>query len=1050
MTSTAGYVEFVKEILRLKPSFAEEVNQDGFSPLHLASAIGHFEIVKELLKLNPKLCCLEGRNRWTALHYVASRGRADIIREMLLACPESIEDVNVQKETTLHLAVKNSQFKAIHFMVKWVKEMKKDEIFNMKMNLAILFFILHHVENTARQVVEWILDGYTGGANAIVELVNVVNQIGLTALDVPLIFQSEAGDRKIKEILKTAGGRKVRDMSLSSIPSFENNSTTTTDLCANNLVEYFKFKRGRDCPSDARTALLVIAVLVTTATLQAGLNPPGGVWQDTKLDGSHGNPSHDAGRSILGSYALVTYLLFMLFNTIGFSVSIYMIAILISNFPFQWEFQVSTIVNNDLSSAENPILSPADIHATEVDNRSILEIVEEQPADFVSTTKVSDVENPALPTSAAETGNINLLHHLLAQSSSILHTIALASNENPLHIASTAGHVEFVKEMIRLKPGMKKDEILNMKDELGNSILHLATWRKHRQATGDREIEDILRHAGGRRANDIAHPAVSVTTTDNRTPVNDGWRISNFFSVLVATATFQAGLNPPGGVWQDTDLTGAPKKPAHLAGRSIMGSYSSIAYLMIMVPNCIGYNTGITFMAPESLNSFLAVFSSALPCAMPLLIRLFVAAQTGNIQILHQLLAENPFILHTIELSSQGFNPLDIASTAGHVEFVKEIIRLRPDFAKQVNQDGFSPIHIAAALGNLEIVREFMKVDQKLCRLEGRNRWTALHYAASRGKVDTIQEMLLACPESIEDVTVQNETALHLAVKNCQFQAINFIVTWVVEWLISNPGTNPLPLEVNAVNKSGLTALDVLLIFTSEAGDREIEEILRNAGARRARDMIMSLSTTPPYEITNNNIQTPSAANGPTTSDLCADNLVNYFKFKRGRDSPSDARTALLVIAVLVATATFQAGLNPPGGVWQDTKLDGSTGNPSHDAGRSILGSYASVTYLLFMLFNTIGFSVSIYMIAILISNFPFQWEFQVCIVAINFTYVTAITYMAPTNMSLPLTVFSIVFPFLVPHVFKLFVRLAKLLKRISEISGIQNHLNTVSELFWY
>ncbi|XP_048326766.2 ankyrin repeat-containing protein BDA1-like [Ziziphus jujuba] len=461
--------------------------------------------------------------------------------------------------------------------------------------------------------------------------------------------------------------------------------------------------------------------------------------------------------------------------------------------------------------------------------------------------------------------------------------------------------------------------------------------------------------------------------------------------------------------------------------------------------------------------------------------RLFVAAQTGNIQILHQLLAENPFILHTIELSSQGFNPLDIASTAGHVEFVKEIIRLRPDFAKQVNQDGFSPIHIAAALGNLEIVREFMKVDQKLCRLEGRNRWTALHYAASRGKVDTIQEMLLACPESIEDVTVQNETALHLAVKNCQFQAINFMVTWVremkkdeildmkdehgnsilhlatwrkqrqvVEWLISNPGTNPLPLEVNAVNKSGLTALDVLLIFTSEAGDREIEEILRNAGARRARDMIMSLSTTPPYEITNNNIQTPSAANGPTTSDLCADNLVNYFKFKRGRDSPSDARTALLVIAVLVATATFQAGLNPPGGVWQDTKLDGSTGNPSHDAGRSILGSYASVTYLLFMLFNTIGFSVSIYMIAILISNFPFQWEFQVCIVAINFTYVTAITYMAPTNMSLPLTVFSIVFPFLVPHVFKLFVRLAKLLKRISEISGIQNHLNTVSELFWY
>nr|XP_048326765.1 ankyrin repeat-containing protein BDA1-like [Ziziphus jujuba var. spinosa] len=435
--------------------------------------------------------------------------------------------------------------------------------------------------------------------------------------------------------------------------------------------------------------------------------------------------------------------------------------------------------------------------------------------------------------------------------------------------------------------------------------------------------------------------------------------------------------------------------------------------------------------------------------------RLFEAAQTGNIQILHQLLAENPFVLHTIELSSQGFNPLDIASTAGHVEFVKEIIRLRPDFAKQVNQDGFSPIHIAAAIGNMDTVREFMKVDQKLCRLEGRNRWTALHYAASRGKVDTIQEMLLACPESIEDVTVQNETALHLAVKNCQFQAINFMVTWVremkkdeildmkdehgnsilhlatwrkqrqvVEWLISNPGTNPLPLEVNAVNKSGLTALDVLLIFASEAGDREIEEILRNAGARRARDMIMSLSTTPPYEITNNNIQTPSAANGPTTSDLCADNLVNYFKFKRGRDSPSDARTALLVIAVLVTTATFQAGLNPPGGVWQDTESNGGPRNPSYEAGRSIMGSYHPVTYLLFMVFNSIGFSVSIYMITVLISNFPFLWEFRACVLALYFTYNIAITSMAPNSLKVFLTAFSSALPSLSPLIAKLVSKL--------------------------
>lgn len=183
-------------------------------------------------------------------------------------------------------------------------------------------------------------------------------------------------------------------------------------------------------------------------------------------------------------------------------------------------------------------------------------------------------------------------------------------------------------------------------------------------------------------------------------------------------------------------------------------------------------------------------------------------------------------------------------------------------------------------------------------------------------------------------------------------------------------------LEVNNVNHSGLTPLDLLLIFPSEASDREMEAILRGTGAMRAGDIVHSGVPShnhphAPMESDTNPLQQP-------------DNLVEFFKFKKGRDSPSDARDALLVVAVLVATTTYQVAANPPGGVWQDAVLNknGTTSNTSnastHYAGTDILGSYYPAYFIVFAVFNSIGFSMSLHMIKILTTNFPLQLEHQV------------------------------------------------------------------------
>lgn len=160
--------------------------------------------------------------------------------------------------------------------------------------------------------------------------------------------------------------------------------------------------------------------------------------------------------------------------------------------------------------------------------------------------------------------------------------------------------------------------------------------------------------------------------------------------------------------------------------------------------------------------------------------RLLDAAQTGNVEMLHQLLKENPLIIHTYGLSISE-NLLHIAAAIGHVEFAKEIVRLKPSFSNEINQDGLSPMHMAASQGHVEIVKELLRIDPQLCRLRGREALTPLHLAAIKGNENVITEMFSTCPGCAADMNVKKESSLHLAVKNNQFEATKVMLEWIRE-----------------------------------------------------------------------------------------------------------------------------------------------------------------------------------------------------------------------------------------------------------------------------
>lgn len=121
-------MNFVKEIMSLKPALAKRVNRDGFSPIHMASANGYTEIVKELLMSNKELSRQQSADGRTAIHFAAITGRVDVLRALINTCPECKADWTDQDESALHVALKNNQVEAFEILLGMLKEINTEEI----------------------------------------------------------------------------------------------------------------------------------------------------------------------------------------------------------------------------------------------------------------------------------------------------------------------------------------------------------------------------------------------------------------------------------------------------------------------------------------------------------------------------------------------------------------------------------------------------------------------------------------------------------------------------------------------------------------------------------------------------------------------------------------------------------------------------------------------------------------------------------------------------------------------------------------------------------
>ncbi|KAF8406848.1 hypothetical protein HHK36_005969 [Tetracentron sinense] len=406
--------------------------------------------------------------------------------------------------------------------------------------------------------------------------------------------------------------------------------------------------------------------------------------------------------------------------------------------------------------------------------------------------------------------------------------------------------------------------------------------------------------------------------------------------------------------------------------------------------------------------------------------KLHEAAMKGSVTSLLELLQEDPLLLDRIIAACITDTPLHIAAMLGHVDFAKEILSRRPELASESDSNGSSPLHLASAKGYEVLVKELLLIDPEICISRDQDGRTPLHIAAIKGRLAILSELIRAKPETTRVLTDQGETILHLCVKHNRLASLKLLVGSIqndklLNWKDQDGNTilhlavarkqietiqfllTTTRVEVNFLNANGSTVLDVLRQSSRDLRDMEIEESLRGARALRAKDM---------HSVSRNYVQTQVPhMKQPLASQKSSLKLQVKTPKHKHTDWLGRKRSALMVVASLIATVAFQAGLAPPGGVWQDEltqdAISNSTEKPHH-VGMSVMAYNIPAAYGQFMIFNTVAFLASLSIILLLVSGLPLKrrrWMWiqmvimWIAITAQALTYFISLIHMTPNHV---------------------------------------------------
>ncbi|KAL6274221.1 hypothetical protein ACE6H2_024913 [Prunus campanulata] len=257
----------------------------------------------------------------------------------------------------------------------------------------------------------------------------------------------------------------------------------------------------------------------------------------------------------------------------------------------------------------------------------------------------------------------------------------------------------------------------------------------------------------------------------------------------------------------------------------------------------------------------------------------------------------------------------------------KEILNKKKDFAIVADEKGWTPLHYAAFYGRASIVTQLLEADKCSAYMgDEADKKTALHIAASKGHVNVMKQLISYCPDCCEVVDQRRRNALHYALEKSQPRIIDFVLMDTLSNVLLNAkdvdGNTPLHL-LNAPLYTGTP-------FYPERpfiGDDRVDKMAFNKENMNALDVIEANDYLT-FEISlKHALKRNGAVSGHRIlreNDHDGQKLIKENKGGEDTELDKNIRESHLIVATLVATVTFTAGVTMPGGYYQS---DASGGN---------------------------------------------------------------------------------------------------------------------------